>query len=75
MAQNSISLRMHERRTELGMNLKQLAEAVGVSRITMYRTEAYGDYPNSLTLCTMAEVLGVSIDWLVGRTDKREVNK
>lgn len=75
MAQSSISVRMQERRTELGMSIQQLSESIGKSYSTVYRTETYGDYPHVLTLCTMAEVLGVSIDWLVGRTEKREVNK
>ena len=75
MAQNSISLRMYQRRNELGMSIKQLAKASGSTYITTYRTETYGVLPHTLTLCAMAEVLGVSIDWLVGRTEKREVNK
>lgn len=75
MAQNSISSRVYQRRNELGMSIVQLAEASGTSYMTVYRAETYGALPNTLTLCTMAEVLGVSIDWLVGRTEKREVNK
>ena len=41
--------------------------------ITKWKTE--GTLPNGETLIKIADYLDVSIDYLVGRTDKPEINK
>ena len=39
------------------------------------RLEADGARPNYDTLLKIADYYGVSVDWLMGRTDKREVDR
>ena len=52
-----------------------VAKEIGVSSgvITKWKTE--GTLPNGETLIKIADYLDVSIDYLVGRTDKPEINK
>lgn len=50
------------------MTQKQLAEAVGVSRAAVYDWEREKYSPEGENLLRLSEVLGVSMDYLVGKT-------
>jgi len=58
-----------------GTKPNPVAKEIGVSSgvITKWKTE--GTLPNGETLIKIADYLDVSIDYLVGRTDKPEINK
>ena len=53
---------------------KQLANILNINEYSVQRYE-YGDRPSLDSLLALAEYFNVSIDYLVGRTDKPEVNK
>jgi transcriptional regulator with XRE-family HTH domain len=62
-------------RQERGLLQKELGEAIGVSAdaiCTMERGKRYGSME---VIVKLACYLGVSIDYLMGLTDKREVNR
>ena len=54
-----------------GITVTAMLEAAGVSRnfMTMTRTS----FPKSDTLAKIADVLGVSVDYLLGRKDTPEI--
>ena len=54
-------------RKDRGYTATQLAQEAEISRITLFRWEQDKVYPNLLTLIDVANVLGVSLDELVGR--------
>ena len=57
-------------------NLTQAAFAANIGLSTRgYQDLELGATPRGDTLFAIAEFYDVSIDWLVGRTDKREVNR
>lgn len=70
-----IAERLRQEREAHGMTCTQLAEAACTTASTISKIEYNGQYPNVFILCCIAEVLGVSIDWLCGRTENKEVNK
>ena len=57
-------------REELGYNAEYVAEKVGVSAATMYRYEKNELEPRSGVLIKMADILNVTIDYLLGRDSK-----
>lgn len=54
---------------------QEFAWAIGVSGNTVSEWRHSGILPNGETLMVIGETFGVSVDWLVGRTDIREVNR
>lgn len=57
-------------------NLTQAAVAANVGLSARgYQDLELGATPRGDTLMAIAEFYDVSMDWLMGRTDKREVNK
>lgn len=56
------------------MTQSAVADKVGMSA-RGYQDLELGATPRGDTLLAVAEFYGVSIDWLMGRTDKREVNR
>ena len=56
------------------MTQAAVAANVGLSA-RGYQDLELGATPKGDTLLAIAEFYGVSIDWLMGRTDKREVNR
>lgn len=67
----TFSKRLHERRKEMGMTVKELAEEVGYLPATIYRWEENGSVPRIETLFWLAQALEVSSDWLIGLTDDK----
>lgn len=61
-------------RDEAGLTQSAVAEQVGMSA-RGYQDLELGATPRGDTLLSVAEFYEVSIDWLMGRTDKREVNR
>ena len=61
-------------RQERKLTQEQVAKEVGLSA-RGYQDYELGRQPNSSALLHIAEFYGVSTDWLLGRTDKREVNR
>lgn len=61
-------------RKERGMTQLEIAKAINMS-IRGYQDLERGVMPRSDKLLSIAELYQVSIDWLMGRTDKREVNR
>ena len=59
-------------RQEEGLTQTQAAERVGISWRTYQDLEG-GKYPSYVTLGKIADAFGVSVDWLMGRTEDREV--
>ena len=61
-------------RKEHGMTQGEVAKAINMS-IRGYQDLELGTMPRSDKLLAIAELYQVSIDWLMGRTDRREVNR
>lgn len=61
-------------RREAGLTQAQTAERVGISWRTYQDLEA-GKYPSYVTLLKIADTFQVSVDWLMGRTEDREVHQ
>ncbi len=61
-------------RQENGLTQTQTAERVGISWRTYQDLEA-GKYPSYVTLLKIADTFQVSVDWLMGRTEDREVHQ
>jgi Predicted transcriptional regulators len=57
-----------------GMNLKTVATNAGLSENALYRYNQ-GVEPKYPTLKAVADVLGVSVDYLLGNTDEMHSNK
>ena len=54
---------------------KDIAKAIGISLRSYQRYEHGEREPTMSTLIALADFFNVSIDYLVGRTDKPDVNK
>lgn len=61
------TMRIREFRTERGMSMKDLAERMGVSVATVSRWESGEDYPATIRLPLLADVLSCTLDALCGR--------
>lgn len=69
----AIGKRARERRNELGLTQKEVAEAAGVTREFITAFEAGYRLPATLTLTAIAEELSISLDKLVlGHEDHAE---
>lgn len=61
-------------REELGMSQPAVAREMGLS-MRGYQNLELGAEPRYSSLRRVADFYGVSVDWLMGRTEKREVNR
>ncbi len=68
------SERIRMLRGEKHLTQAEVAREVGLSA-RGYQDLELGATPRGDTLLAIAEFYGVSIDWLMGRTDTREVNR
>lgn len=68
------SERIRMLRGEKHLTQAEVAREVGLSA-RGYQDLELGATPRGDTLLVIAEFYGVSIDWLMGRTDTREVNR
>ena len=62
-------------RAEKGLTQEEAAGTLNFNYRHFQRLEADGDLPNYKSLLQIADFFEVSVDWLMGRTDKREVNR
>lgn len=62
-------------REEQGLTQEKAAEGIGMPLRSYHRLEADGYKTHYDTLIKIADFYGVSVDWLMGRTDVREVNR
>lgn len=60
--------KLHELRTSRGMNMKQVASALGIPYTTYVNYEKGVRELNSEMLVAFAEFYNVSVDYLIGRT-------
>lgn len=71
----TFSERLTSLRKERGFTQKQVAQSCGLSTYGYQRYE-YGEREPVVSVAvTLSEYFNVSIDYLVGRTDKPEVNR
>ena len=71
----TLGRRVKERRIKMRMNQKELAEASGITQATISRIE--NEQVNQLkseALKRLAIALGISVDYLIGRTDRIRPN-
>ena len=66
--------RLKELRTEKGLTQVQAAEAISIAYRNYQRLEADGNLPNFSNFVAIADLFDVSLDYLAGRTDVREVD-
>ena len=67
--------RLRRLRKERGLTQAQTAEHLSIAWRNYQRLEKDGNAPSFLTFVQAAEFFGVSLDYLAGRTDAREVNR
>jgi transcriptional regulator with XRE-family HTH domain len=63
--------RLRQLRKESHLNLYQLANKAKIGRNTVCEYECGHVEPGAYALCQMADALGCSVDYLLGRTDKK----
>jgi len=66
--------RIKELRKSRNLLQKQLAEVLNVTSDAIIRFESGVRRPSLDNLIILADYFGVSLDYLVGRTDKKEIN-
>lgn len=69
------SKRLKELRNERKLKQQELADVCGVKIRTLQDYEYGKCYPTALGLVFLADYFNVSLDYLMGRTDKREINQ
>ena len=67
--------RIKELRKKNRYTQKEIGEMCGVSDISVYKWETDRTEPNIDTLCKLADIFGVSLDYLLGRTTDHEIKK
>ena len=61
-------------RTERGLTQRQMADMLGLTERNYQRYESDSPMPRYKMLLELADYFGVSLDYLFGRTEKRELN-
>ena len=67
--------RIKKLRLERGLTQEAVGEIIGVKRYAVYSYEKGRACPEMKSLVALADYFDVSMDYLAGRTDKREVNR
>lgn len=62
-------------REETGYTQEKAAAAIGIPLRSYHRMETDGAKTHYDTLIKIADCYEVSVDWLMGRTDVREINR
>ena len=66
----TFSERLKQSRKGSGLSQMQLSIKSGIAQNMIWAYEAGKRMPNAFTLCCLADALGISMDYLYGRTDK-----
>ncbi|WP_294535947.1 helix-turn-helix domain-containing protein [uncultured Pseudoflavonifractor sp.] len=61
-------------RTERGLTQRRMADMLGLTERNYQRYKSDGPMPRYKMLLELADYFGVSLDYLFGRTEKRELN-
>jgi len=72
---STFSERIKELRLEKNLTQTQLGEIIGVKHFSIYSYEKGRACPEMRGLVSLADYFDVSMDYLAGRTDKRETNR
>lgn len=72
---NIFSERLKILKNKQNLNMVEVAKNINISKQSVFQWEKGLTIPTSDKLLELAILLDVSIDYLVGRTDKPEVNK
>jgi len=67
--------RIFELRQERGLTQEALGQIIGVKHFSIYSYERGRAFPEMKELVALADFFDVSMDYLAGRTDKKEVNR
>ena len=67
--------RIREIRIEHGLTQEEDGKIIGVKRYAVYSYEKGRACPEMKGLVALADYFDVSMDYLAGRTDKRETNR
>lgn len=67
--------RLRELRSEKKLTQVQVAELLGIEKRNYQRLELLDMIPPAKHLVTLADFYNVSVDYILCRTDKREVNR
>lgn len=67
----AIGARIRRARESQGLRQEDLADKTGIMQKTISNYENGVSYPNSVNLTKISDVLEVSADWLLGRTEDR----
>ena len=70
-----LSERIKQLRVDKNLTQKQVAEILEIKEVSFQRFEYEIRRPGLDTLIKLADYFGVSLDYLVGRTDNPKVNK
>lgn len=71
----SFGRRLKSLRIEHGLSQRALGNVLSVSGVAITKLESGENAPSFALLLNAADYFDVSIDYLVGRVDKREINK
>lgn len=64
-------MRLKELRVEKGATQREVADFIGCSSLVYSRYEREEREPDIDTLCRLADFFGVTVDYIVCRTNKR----
>jgi len=67
--------RIRDLREDRDMNQTQIAKVLGMSQTGYSKYETGENDPSTQVLIALANFYGVSVDYLLGRTDNPELNK
>ena len=67
--------RIRDLRIERGLTQEEVGKIIGVKRYAVYSYEKGRACPEMKGLVALADYFDVSMDYLAGRTDKRETNR
>ena len=66
-------MRLKELRESKGLTQKEVAEIIGYSEISYARYEKGEREPDISTLCKLAEYFNVTVDYLIGRDNLKNL--
>ena len=71
----SFAERLRALRAERHLSQADVAAAIGISWRNYQKLEAQTSLPNYHNLLALADFFQVSVDYLMGRTEKRDINR